>query len=77
MNHAVLALAYNKLNQSESARAELATVREMVKTRLPERLDKGLPVSPDQSGLWHDWVETHLLLREATTDIEGWRQSSN
>jgi hypothetical protein len=77
MNHAVLALAYNKLNQSESARAELATVREMVKTRLPERLDKGLPVSSDQSGLWHDWVETHLLLREATTDIEGWRQSSN
>jgi hypothetical protein len=77
VSHAVLALAYNKLNQSGPARAELAIVREMVKTRLPEGLDKGLPISSDQSGLWHDWIETHLLLREATADIEGRRQSSN
>jgi hypothetical protein len=76
MSHAVLALAYDKLNhQSGSAGAELAIVRETVKTKLPGGLDNGLPISSDESGLWHDWIETHLLLREATADIEGRRQS--
>ena len=71
MSHAILALAYNKLNQSDSARAELAKVREMVRTKLANGLGKGLPISTDQAGLWHDWVECSILLNEATFEIEG------
>jgi len=71
MSHAVLGMAYNKLNQSAPARAELASARNMIKTRLPDGLDHGLPISDDQSGLWSDWIESCLLLREATAKIEG------
>jgi hypothetical protein len=71
MSHAVLAMAYNKLNQSAPARAELASARDMIKTRLPDGLDNGLPISDDQSGMWSDWIESCLLLREATAKIEG------
>jgi hypothetical protein len=77
MSHAVLALAYDQLNQSDSAKAELVMVRETVKTGLPNGLDMGLPISTDQSGLWHDWIETQLLLREAACDIEGRPPSAN
>jgi serine/threonine protein kinase len=75
MSHAVLAMSYNKLNQSAPARAELASVRNMIKTRLPDGLDNGLPISNDQSGFWPDWIESCILLREATAEIEGPPQS--
>jgi serine/threonine protein kinase len=77
MSHTVMAMAYHQLNQPEPAQAELAIVRKTVKTTLPNRLDNGLPIGDDPSGLWYDWVETYLLLREATADIEGRRQSSD
>ena len=77
MSHAILALAYDKLNQAEPARAELAIVLDAVKTGLPKGLDQGLPISSDQSGLWHDWIETQLLLREAAADIDGLPPSPN
>jgi hypothetical protein len=77
MSHAVLAMAHEKLDESAAARAELATVREMIKTRLPNGLDNGLPINDDQSGLWSDWIESFILLHEATADIGGPPPSPN
>ena len=71
MNHAVLAMACHKLNQPRLARAELAKVRAMVKTGLPNGFENGLPISSDESGFWDDWIESVILLNEAVAAIEG------
>jgi len=66
LSHTVLAMACYKLNQPDRARAELAGARGMIGPKFPNELDNGLPISSDLSGIWHDWVELHILLREAT-----------
>ncbi len=71
MSHAILAMTYQKSSQVELARKELSRARDIIKAKIPDGLDKGLPMSLDASGLWHDWVESLLLLNEAAGDIEG------
>ena len=66
LSHTVLAMACYKLNQPDRARAELAGARGMIGPKFPNELGNGLPISSDESGIWHDWVELHILLREAT-----------
>jgi hypothetical protein len=64
-------MAYQKIGRPKQAVAELAVAREIIGDRFPEGLTKGLPISGDSAGLWHDWVETLLLLNEAAFEVEG------
>jgi hypothetical protein len=71
MSHAIIAMAYKKLNQSDQAQAELAQAREIIVAKLPGGVANGLPISGDTSGFWHDWIESLILLNEATFKISG------
>ncbi|HEY5042108.1 MAG TPA: hypothetical protein VIK53_08905, partial [Verrucomicrobiae bacterium] len=61
----VQAMACQRLNQPDKARAALATGKEIAGTKLP-KLDGG-----DLGGYWLDWVTAQALLREAKALIEG------
>jgi tetratricopeptide (TPR) repeat protein len=61
----VQAMACQRLNQPDKARAALATGKEIAGAKLP-KLDGG-----DLGGYWLDWVTAQALLREAKALIEG------
>jgi len=61
----VQAMACQRLNLPDKARAALATGKELAETKLP-KLEGG-----DLGGYWLDWVTAQVLLREASTLIEG------
>ncbi|HKQ39936.1 MAG TPA: protein kinase, partial [Verrucomicrobiae bacterium] len=60
--HMVLAMAQQKLNQSETARATLASGLAIANEKFPKS------GGGDQ---WHDWIIAHALIREARALIEG------
>ena len=61
----VQAMACQRLNSSDKARAALAKGTELAGTKLP-KLEGG-----DLGPYWLDWVTAQALLREAATLIEG------
>jgi len=61
----VQAMACQRLNQHDKARAALATGKELAGTKLP-RIEGG-----DLGRYWLDWVTAQALLREAKALIEG------
>jgi len=65
--HAMLAMTYHQLGQSENARAELAQSREIIENKLVNGLDVG---GAGNQGFWFDWQVGNILLREATGLIE-------
>lgn len=71
--HLLLALAYQKLGQSEQAQAELATARTLIGRQFPYHLDSGLPTSGESQVYWYDWVEALVLQNEAIFEITGAR----
>jgi len=63
--HMTLAMAQHQLNQTEPARVTLAKGLELAEARFPK---------PGKTGLdeqWHDWIIAHVLMREASSLIEG------
>ncbi|HTL72671.1 MAG TPA: protein kinase [bacterium] len=68
---AMLALAYQKLGQTNEAEQALADARTLLGSRFPDGLSKGLPTKTDPAGSWHAWVESLLLLNEAVETVEG------
>jgi tetratricopeptide (TPR) repeat protein len=61
----VLAMSQYQLNQIPTARAALAQAIQIVETKLP-KIEDGL------LGLdWVDWIQTHVLLREARVMVEN------
>ena len=63
--HMVLAMAQQKLNQPEAARATLTKGMEIVTNKFPKA---GRGNLDDQ---WNDWIIAHTLIREARALIEG------
>jgi hypothetical protein len=63
--HAILALAYHQLGQSENARSELADSRELINVRSKINLSLG----DGGSGYWFDWVLARILEQEAIAAI--------
>jgi serine/threonine protein kinase/Tfp pilus assembly protein PilF len=61
----VLAMSQYQLNQIPTARATLAKAIQIVETKLP-KIEDGL-LGPD----WVDWIQTHVLLREARLMVEN------
>jgi eukaryotic-like serine/threonine-protein kinase len=66
----VQAMACQRLNQHDKARAALATGKELAGTKLP-RIEGG-----DLGRYWLDWVTAQALLREAKALIEGQTSSA-
>jgi len=62
--HMVLAMAQQKLNQPEAARATLTNGMAIANDRFPKSGKGGVG---DQ---WHDWIIAHALIREARALIE-------
>jgi len=60
-----LAMAQRRLMQTDQARATLAKGVEIAETRFP----KSGKASLDEQ--WHDWIIAHVLMREASSLIEG------
>jgi serine/threonine protein kinase len=56
---AVLALAQQKSNHPDDARASLAKAKQILDTKMPP------PESADLGSFWPDWVAAQVLLREA------------
>ncbi|HLX72690.1 MAG TPA: serine/threonine-protein kinase [Verrucomicrobiae bacterium] len=69
--HAIRALAYHRLGQSENAHSELALSRELIDATFK----RGLVTWNDIQGYWFDWVLGQILEQEAIVDIEGPSQS--
>ena len=69
--HAILALSYHKLGQSENARSELAQSRELIDNKFKE----GLLLGDGGQGYWFDWILGQILEREAIADMESPPQS--
>jgi hypothetical protein len=65
MTHAVLAMAYAKLDLSDQARQELEAARKSINEKLPDGLKKIAELGTFNTGFWHDWVIGYLLLHEA------------
>jgi serine/threonine protein kinase/predicted negative regulator of RcsB-dependent stress response len=63
----VLAMSSYQSGQVDEARSQLALGREAIETRFQNGLELGNHVQ----GFWYDWVFARILLREATTLIEG------
>lgn len=61
----VLAMAQNKQNQPDEARASLSKAIEALDIKMP-KLDSG-----DLGGGWNDWIISHALFREAKGAIDG------
>jgi len=59
--HALLAMSYQKLNQIQEAKAELAKSAEMIHTKFSSGLDSG----DAAQGFWQDWVLAGAVLSEA------------
>jgi hypothetical protein len=64
---AVLAMAYQHLGQTDTARDELSKSREMIDSRFKGEIYTGRRTD----GLWFDWLLARILEREATAEIEG------
>jgi tetratricopeptide (TPR) repeat protein len=62
--YATLAMAQQRLGQTEEARKTLAQALVLAKARLPQP-SKGAP-----DDLWNDWITARTLLREATELIQ-------
>ena len=62
--YAVLAMAEHRLGRPD-ARVNLGKAVEIAERKLPE------PGSGDLGPQWHDWIMSHILLREARALIEG------
>jgi hypothetical protein len=65
--HLVRAMSCYQSGQVDEARSQLALGREAIESRYQNGLDRGNGVQ----GFWYDWVFARILLREATTLIEG------
>jgi hypothetical protein len=63
----ILAMASYRNGQMEEARSQLAQGREVIEGKFKGGLDRGNGIQ----GFWYDWVFARILLREATTIIEG------
>jgi serine/threonine protein kinase len=63
----ILAMSCHQLGQADKARSELAQGREAIEAKFKSGLDRGSGVQ----GFWFDWVFARILLREATSLIEG------
>jgi hypothetical protein len=63
----ILAMSDQKLGNVTEARAQLQEARETVENKFKSELDQGSPLQ----GFWFDWVFARILLKEATTLIEG------
>jgi serine/threonine protein kinase/tetratricopeptide (TPR) repeat protein len=61
----VVAMAYQRLNQPDKAKAALAKGSELAETKLP-KLETG-----DLGERWREWIIIHTLLREAKALIES------
>ena len=64
--HAILALSYHQLGQTEQAHSALAKSRELVE----ERWKTPVTVYEDSRGWWYDWFLARFLEREAAAVIE-------
>jgi tetratricopeptide (TPR) repeat protein len=62
---AVLAMAQQRLGQTNEARTALAKAKQIAETKLPK------PGSGDLGPDWQDWIISHTLLREAQDLIEA------
>jgi serine/threonine protein kinase len=69
--NALLALAYHQLGQTNEANQALSEARGLLGNRFPEGLVRGLPTNFDPVGSWHAWIESLLLLNEATEAVDG------
>ena len=65
--HLLLAMACHQTGKSQEAAAELFKGREIIEKKFRNNLDRG----EGTKGFWFDWVFARVLLREATTTIEG------
>jgi hypothetical protein len=67
MARLILAMARHQLGQPAEARTQLDAGRVAIESKFKSGLDRGIPAT----GYWFDWAFAHVLLREATTLIEG------
>ena len=65
--HVILAMDDQKLGKGEASRAELAQARQIIENRYKLPMDRGTP----SQGFWFDWQFAHILLKEASTIIDG------
>jgi tetratricopeptide (TPR) repeat protein len=65
--HAILAMSYSQLGQSDNAHSELVQSRELIENKFKTGLDLGGGLE----GQWFDWVLGRILEREAAADIEN------
>ena len=63
----VLAMSHYRLGQVKQARAEFTEARQQV----DGQFDRGLQVGNGADGFWFDWLFARVLLREASSLIEG------
>ena len=63
----ILAMSIHENGAAAAARAQLTQAKEAIDARLK----KGIESGDDRNGHWYDWVFAQILLREATTLIEG------
>ena len=63
--HAILAMGFRQLHQTDDARSEWARASGMVETQAATQNDSG----NGTQGFWYDWVSARILLREAEQNI--------
>jgi serine/threonine protein kinase len=61
-SHVILAMAWQQMQKTSEARAELALGRELIENKFRTPLEHGSATQ----GFWFDWVFAHILLREAS-----------
>jgi serine/threonine protein kinase len=64
MTIATLAMAQQRLGQTEDARKTLTDALALAKAQLPE------PTKTELDGIWHDWIIAHELTHQATELIQ-------
>ena len=67
----ILAMSLRQLGDVQGARFQLAQGRNLIE----RKFEGGLDLGGTAQGFWFDWVYARILLREATTLIEGTPQS--
>ena len=69
----ILAMSLRQLGDVPGARFQLAQGRNLIE----RKFEGGLDLGGAAQGFWFDWVYARILLREATTLIEGTPQSAS
>ncbi|MBN2684653.1 MAG: serine/threonine protein kinase [Pontiellaceae bacterium] len=65
----ILGMALHQLGRHEEAESEIAQGEAMVNERLPQGLSNLYDYGDARTGFWHDWVNTHILLAEARSEL--------